>query len=149
MILATNHTSFTVSDIERSIAFYRDVLGLQFLSCQVRDQNFSEKAAGIPGAHLKIAFLRAPDHKLELIQYLAPRGEKLDLATNNVGAAHIAFEVDNLHEMYDNLRTAGVRFAGEPLKIQGGPNHGGWMVYLRDPDDITIELQQFPNRPSA
>ena len=146
MILRTNHTSFTVSDVDRSIAFYRDKIGLEFLSCQVRDQKFSEKAAGMPGAHLKIAFLKAPDHKLELIQYLQPPGQTLDLSTNNVGASHLAFEVDNIHEMYDALKADGFEFVSEPLQIQGGPNEGGWMAYLKDPDGITIELQEFPNR---
>jgi len=146
MILATNHTSFTVSDVDRSIAFYRDKIGLEFLSVSVRDPAFTEKASGIPGARLKIAFLKAPDHKLELIEYLAPTGKQLDLATNNVGSSHLAFEVDNLHEMYESLKADGYKFASEPLQIQGGPNAGGWMVYMTDPDGITIELQQFPAR---
>lgn len=147
MLLRTNHTSFTVSDLDRSVAFYRDKIGMEFISQQVRDQKFSEKASGIPGAHLKIAFLKAPDHKLELIQYLNPPGKKLDLTTNNVGASHLAFEVDNLHEMYESLKADGYEFVSEPLQIQGGPNHGGWMAYFKDPDGITIELQQFPERP--
>jgi catechol 2,3-dioxygenase-like lactoylglutathione lyase family enzyme len=146
MILRTNHTSFTVSDIDRSIAFYRDQLGLEFLRVDVRDPTFSQKASGIPGAVFKVAFLQAPDHRLELIEYKSPPGRKLDLATNNVGCAHIAFEVDDLRGMYARLKAAGVVFASEPLQIQGGPNDGGWMVYLRDPDGITVELQEFPDR---
>lgn len=144
MILRTNHTSFTVSNVDRSIEFYRDKIGLEFISVAVRDKAFTEKASGIPGAELKIAFLKAPDHKVELIEYLNPPGVKLDLTTNNVGASHLAFEVDNLHEMYEKLKAEGYEFTCEPLQIQGGPNAGGWMVYLKDPDGITIELQQFP-----
>jgi catechol 2,3-dioxygenase-like lactoylglutathione lyase family enzyme len=98
------------------------------------------------GACLKIAFLAAPGHKIELIQYLHPPGQKLDLATNNVGASHVAFEVDNLRDLVRALRADGVEFLSEPLQIEGGPNAGGWMVYLKDPDGITIELQEFPNR---
>lgn len=146
MILATNHTSFCVSDVERSIAFYRDELGLELISVAVRDSAFTEKASGIPGAVLRIAFLKTPDHKLELIQYLSPPGKPFDPATNNVGAAHLAFEVDDIHSLYHALKAKGYRFASEPLQIQGGPNDGAWMVYLRDPDGITIELQEFPNR---
>lgn len=146
MILATNHTSFTVSDVDRSITFYRDKIGLKFLSVSVRDKAFTEKASGMKGAVLKIAFLEAPDHKLELIEYLHPPGKQLDLATNNVGASHLAFEIDNLHEMFDSLRADGYEFVSEPLQIEGGPNAGGWMAYLKDPDGITIELQQFVKR---
>lgn len=146
MILATNHTSFTVSNLDRSIAFYRDRLGLKLLSVATRDPAFTEKASGIPGAVLRIAFLEGGNHKLELIEYLAPPGQKLDLATNNVGCAHIAYEVDNLRQLHADLSADGYQFASEPLQIQGGPNDGAWMVYLRDPDGITIELQEFPLR---
>ena len=76
MITGVNHTSFTVSDVERSIAFYRDLLGMELLSLAERDPIFSERVTAIPGAHLKVAYLKAPDgHRLELIEYLSPKGK--------------------------------------------------------------------------
>ena len=143
MILNTNHTSFTVSDVERSTAFYRDLLGFRLLSLAERPPGFAELATGIPGAHLKTAYLEAPGgHRLELIQYLHPPGVKLDTRTNNVGSAHLALDVDDLHRVYRELKAKGVRFKGDPIEIPTGPNKGNLMVYMLDPDDFTLELIQ-------
>lgn len=143
MVIRADHTSFTVSDAERSVAFYRDVLGFTLLSLAERPPAFSELATGIPGAHLKTAYLEIPGgHRLELIQYLSPPGAKLDPRTNNVGSAHLALIVEDLRALYRDLRAKGFRFKGEPLEIPAGPNKGNWMVYLLDPDDFTLELIQ-------
>jgi catechol 2,3-dioxygenase-like lactoylglutathione lyase family enzyme len=143
MILNTNHTSFTVSEVESSIAFYRDLLGFRLLSLAERPPGFAELATGIPGARMKTAYLEAPGgHRLELIQYLHPPGVKLDIGTNNVGSAHLALDVDDLHEVYRELKAKGLRFKGEPIEIPAGPNKGNLMVYMLDPDDFTLELIQ-------
>jgi len=143
MILNTNHTSFTVSDVERSAAFYRDLLGFKLLSLAERPREFAEIATGIPGAHLKVAYLEVPGgHRLELIQYLSPPGVKLDTRTHNVGSAHLALNVDDLRRMYSELKAKGIRFKGEPIEVPAGPNKGNLMVYMLDPDDCTLELIQ-------
>ena len=143
MILTTNHTSFTVSDVERSVAFYRDLLGFKLLSLAERPQGFAEIATGIPGAHLKVAYLEAPGgHRLELVQYLSPPGAKLDTRTNNVGSAHLALIVVDLRLVYQEFKAKGVRFKGEPIETPAGPNKGNLMVYMLDPDDFTLELIQ-------
>jgi len=143
LITATDHTSFTVSDVERSVSFYQDTLGFKLLSLAERPPGFSELATGIKGAHLKTDYLEMPGgHRLELIQYLCPPGGKLDPRTNNVGSAHLALIVDDLRAMHRELKGRGFRFKGEPIEIPAGPNKGNWMVYLLDPDDFTLELIQ-------
>ncbi len=144
MIINVNHTSFTVSDLDRSISFYRNLLGLELISLTGRDPAFSEKVTGIPGANLKIAYLQAPGHRLELIQYLSPSREKLDCRTNNIGSAHLAFNVDNLPALYADLKAKGVQFKSEPLEVPAGPNKGTMAVYFTDPDGITLEFLQAP-----
>jgi catechol 2,3-dioxygenase-like lactoylglutathione lyase family enzyme len=144
VIINVNHTSFTVSDLDRSISFYRNFLGLELISLTGRDPAFSEKVTGIPGANLKIAYLQAPGHRLELIQYLSPSGEKLDCQTNNIGSAHLAFNVDNLPALYADLKAKGVQFKSEPLEVPAGPNKGTMAVYFTDPDGITLEFLQAP-----
>ena len=142
MILSTNHTSFTVGNVERSIAFYRDLLGMELISLAERDPAFTEKVTAIPGAHLKIAYLQAPGHRLELIEYLAPPGKKPDLQTNNVGCAHVGFNVDDLPRMYADLKAKGVHFKSAPQEVNAGPNKGALAVYFTDPDGITLEFLQ-------
>jgi catechol 2,3-dioxygenase-like lactoylglutathione lyase family enzyme len=144
MITGVNHTSFTVSDVERSVSFYRVLLGMELLSLAERDPAFAEKVTGVPGAHLKVAYLQAPGHRLELIQYFNPPGEKLDTRTNNVGSAHLAFDVDDLHRVYADLKAKGVQFKSSPMEVPAGPNKGTLTVYLTDPDGITLEFLQAP-----
>jgi len=145
MITDVNHTSFTVSDLDRSVSFYRDLLGLELISLSERDPAFAEKVTGIQGARLKVAYLQIRGHRLELIQYLAPPGVKLDTRTNNVGSAHLAFNVDDLPHMYDSLKAKGVQFRSVPLEVPAGPNKGTLTVYLSDSDGITLELLQVPH----
>jgi len=145
MIVEMNHMSFTVSDLERSVPFYRDVLGLTLASLASRDRSFSEKVTGIAGAELRIAYLRAPNASVELIQYLSPAGEKLDTRTCNVGSAHVCFVVDDFDAMIDRLRSARVVFSGEPCIVPAGPNIGRGVLYFQDPDANTIEI--FSDRP--
>jgi catechol 2,3-dioxygenase-like lactoylglutathione lyase family enzyme len=144
MITSVNHTSFTVSDLDRSIAFYRDLLGMELMSLAGRDPAFVEKVTGIPGANLKVAYLQAPGHRLELIQYFSPPGKKLELQTNNVGCAHLAFNVDDLPKMYAEMKAKGVHFKSAPQEVSAGPNKGTLTVYFTDPDGITLEFLQTP-----
>lgn len=145
------HFSFTVSDIERSVAFYRDLLGLEVITRQEQANPYTEKLVAMPGANLKVAMLRVPGwpagpsrHHLELVEYVHPRGVKADVRTNNTGAPHLAFVVDDIHAEYARLLAAGVRFKSDPVEIVAGVNKGGWTIYFLDPDDITLEISQPP-----
>jgi catechol 2,3-dioxygenase-like lactoylglutathione lyase family enzyme len=88
--------------------------------------------------------MQAPGHRLELIQYFSPPGKKLDLQTNNVGCAHLAFTVDDLLKMYAKLKAKGVNFKSAPQEVPAGPNKGTLAVYFTDPDGITLEFLQGP-----
>jgi catechol 2,3-dioxygenase-like lactoylglutathione lyase family enzyme len=145
MLKKVNHTSFTVSDVDRSLKFYIEMLGMEKISLAERPQDFCEKVTGIPGARMKIAYVKGADYNLELIQYLSPPGKKLDTATNNVGSAHLCFVVDNLKGMYRDLKSKGVHFRGEPVTIPAGPNKGGFVVYLTDPDGNNLEFIEHPS----
>ena len=149
MLINYFHFSFTVSDIEASIAFYRDVLGMKLVHTMVHDQPYTSKQVGFANAYLKVAQFTIEGmpqarsgHLLELIEYLNPKGAPTDTATNRSGAAHLALQVDDLHAEYERMKALGVRFKSEPLRIAAGKNEGGWTVYLLDPDDITLELVQ-------
>lgn len=144
MILSVNHTSFTVSDVEKTVAFYRDVLGATMLNISERPPGFAGRVTGIEGAHLKIAYVQLGNHQIELIQYLWPPGEKLDVRTMNVGSAHICFNVENIHAMVEEMRGKGVAFKSDPQEIPTGPNKSGYAVYFTDPDGITLEFIQPP-----
>ena len=142
-ILATNHTSFTVSDLDRSVDFYVSVLGFELLNRSARDRSFTEKVVGVPGAQIEVAYVQAPGHRLELIQYIEPkdRGEVVSRPCDT-GFAHVAFDVDDIDAVVAAVRVAGVEPLSEPVVINAGPNSGGKAVYTRDPDGVTIEFIQ-------
>ena len=143
--LSANHVGVTVSDLGRSIAFYRDLLG--FHVAYERGEVTAEympSLVGIPGARLKIAGLDIPGLHLDLIEYISPRSAARPGPTSDVGNAHLGYTVDDLWAAYHYLSAAGVRFKSEPVSPTVGPNKGGWAVYFVDPDGVTLEMIQRP-----
>jgi catechol 2,3-dioxygenase-like lactoylglutathione lyase family enzyme len=140
------HTGLTVSDLDRSIAFYRDLLGLELVAQWDSSQPYLRTVVGYPDAELRIALLRLPDRgqgpgpHVELLEYRRPRGARGDANTYHPGNAHIAFMVDDLEATYADLRARGVRFKSAPVRVTHGRNAGAKAVYLFDPDDITLEM---------
>jgi catechol 2,3-dioxygenase-like lactoylglutathione lyase family enzyme len=146
------HVSFTVSDLDASVKWYTEVLGLEYVRGQVQHNEYTARLVGYPDAHLKVAQLRVPGetipvsrHHIELVQYVHPRGEDVPLDTNRTGVGHWAFVVDDIHSEFERLVALGVKFkADRPVEIEHGVNKGGYTVYLTDPDGITLELLQPP-----
>jgi catechol 2,3-dioxygenase-like lactoylglutathione lyase family enzyme len=146
-LLNTHHFNFTVADMDRSLAFWRDALGLELLNDWVSDAGYLSEITGYPGARLRLAFLALPGTaaRLELIQYLQPAGPPRAQQPRNVaGAAHLCFDVPDVQAAYAELRARGVAFTSPPVEITSAANRGAWGVYLTDPDGITLELRQPP-----
>src|SRR5438046_4680391 len=79
-ILAADHTGITVSNLERSLAFWRDVLGFEFSHRAHQKGEMAEQITGVQGAELKIAVVKSPSgHKIELLEYFAPPDRKKDV----------------------------------------------------------------------
>jgi catechol 2,3-dioxygenase-like lactoylglutathione lyase family enzyme len=152
MIQGFWHVSFTVSNLDASVKWYTEVLGLEYVRGQVQHNEYKAKLVGFPDAHLKVAQLRIPGqtiplsrHHIELIEYVHPRGEDIPLDTNRTGTSHWAFMVDDIHAEFARLQALGVKFkADKPVHIEHGVNKGGYTVYFTDPDGITLEIQQPP-----
>jgi catechol 2,3-dioxygenase-like lactoylglutathione lyase family enzyme len=144
-VLSTNHTSFTVSDLDRSLAFFHEALGLEVTSRAPRSRELAERVTGVAGADLVVAYVQGPGHRLELIEYQAPpdRGAVRPRPCD-VGFAHIAFDVDDMDAAIAAAAAHGVHPINQTAVIEAGPNKGGKAVYLRDPDGITIEFIQAP-----
>jgi lactoylglutathione lyase len=157
LILSIWHASFTVADLDRSIAFYRDELGLDLVHTQEQANEYTRKFVGYPDAHLKVAQFAAPGaepprpghlsgHLIELVQYVAPEGDPVHPVRYQPGAAHLALQVEDTWEMYERLSANGVHFISEPVAITAGINEGGATVYLEDPDGNTLEFITAPPR---
>ncbi len=117
------HTSLTVRDMDESLRFYTETLGLEF-----------ERRRPIPETHAEIAFVRDPESgaRIELTHWDGKSsfeaGEQLD---------HLAFEVPDVEAFLARVRAKGVRVAKEPYRLAGG---SGKLAFILDPNDVWIEL---------
>jgi catechol 2,3-dioxygenase-like lactoylglutathione lyase family enzyme len=143
---ALYHVGFTVSDIERSVEFYRDVVGLTLYRRFTGTAPYLGTITGFPGATIEIALLRTPDGHgmLELLQYVSHPAAATERDTNRPGNAHVAFKVSDIDSACAELRQRGARLISDPVAITAGVHTGGRAVYARDPDGFTIELYQPP-----
>jgi catechol 2,3-dioxygenase-like lactoylglutathione lyase family enzyme len=146
-ILAADHTGITVSNLERSLTFWRDVLGFELSHTAHQTGEMASEITGVQGAEIKLAVVKTPGgHKIELLEYLAPRQRKanVDLRPCDVGFVHVALIVNDLDAILSAINASGWEAAGEPQTLQSGPNAGKRVVYVRDPDGTTIEFMQPP-----
>src|SRR6266566_7196237 len=144
-IVATDHTGFTVANIERSLTFWQDVLGFELSHRAHHTGKLASEVTGVPRAEISIAVLKGYGHKIELLEYLAPKNRKhVDLRPCDVGSVHVAFMVENLDDVLNVIAASGWRTAGKPQTLCSGPNAGKRVIYVRDPDGTTIEFMQPP-----
>ena len=138
-IPAMGHVGLSVSDIERSIKFYSDLLDMEVvLELDIADDR-QAKVIGIPGTKCKITHLKLGDGVLELFEYYAPKrgtNKAKSLQQSDNGIVHIGFEVDNFHEKMQQLKDSGVEFVGEPVEFR----QGVWVLYFYGPDGEVCEL---------
>jgi catechol 2,3-dioxygenase-like lactoylglutathione lyase family enzyme len=142
-----HHICLTVSDLDRSVEFYRDLLGMTFVGQRETEADYVSQQTGYPGLRLAVAsFTINPTSEeiINLVQYMTQSGQPSDQATNRPGNSHVCAFVDDIDAAYRELRAKGVSFQSEPVAITSGPNEGGFVVYLHDPDGYTIELFQPP-----
>ncbi|HIF33871.1 MAG TPA: VOC family protein [Planctomycetaceae bacterium] len=141
-----HHVGLTVRDIERSIGFYRDELGMELIGRRPSvTADYVAKQTGFPNVELNVASFRvspASLQTLEVVQYMSDAGEASDPATNRAGTSHLCILIDDLQAGYDDLQSRGVRFKSAPVTITAGPNQGGLVVYLYDPDGYVLEFFQ-------
>ena len=141
-----DHTGFTVSSLENSLAFWVDVLGFRHLYTWAFETTpFIEELVGVPGAALRIAMVEGPGHMIELLEYSSPSDRQTYKPPScDVGSVHLGFYVENLDALLARVARAGWRPVGNAQTVESGERAGLRLIYLRDPDGITIEFLQLP-----
>jgi catechol 2,3-dioxygenase-like lactoylglutathione lyase family enzyme len=138
-----HHFGITVRDLDESIRFYHDILGLGFVSEPSPWFEGPELAdgVGVPGAALRQVSLEAGGATLELLQYASPPSETSGpLISNNLGASHVAFLVDDIEAKKAELEANGIEFYSEINVVEEGVLAGWRWVYFSDPDGYPLEL---------
>jgi catechol 2,3-dioxygenase-like lactoylglutathione lyase family enzyme len=150
-VVSADHTGITVSNLERSLSFWRDVLGFEFSHTAHQKGELAKEITGVEGAELKLAVLKTPGgHKIELLEYLAPADRKrANLRPCDLGSVHVALLVEDLNTALDRIAASGWKTVGQPQILTKGPNVGRRVVYVRDPDGTTIELMQITKGSSS
>ncbi len=141
-----DHVGITVSDVDRALGFYRDVLGLRVIADGTVTEPEIAELLGLDSVRLRIADLDSGDGRIvELIQYLEPKGRHINYESSDAATAHIAFTVDNLAEVRERLTSADATIVSrQPITINepGGAFDGSICFYVRDPDGAILELVQ-------
>jgi catechol 2,3-dioxygenase-like lactoylglutathione lyase family enzyme len=146
MITGFHHFSIACSDANRSIAFYRDLFGMRVVADRdVEGDGFVQDVTGLRDANVRIVHLQGHGFNFELLQYREPSGATRARGLNDAGTAHLCFTTDDLDATCADLAGRGVTIrsrAGAPVAVVGGPNDGGKVLYVEDPDGNAVELMQ-------
>jgi len=148
-IIGFFHGGITVSDMDVSLGFYRDGLGLEQEFDLVLDAPYLNTVLGLDQDSIRAVYLRIPGGGfVELLEY---RGiERLSAASRpcDYGAGHLCLYVDDVEAMHARLVGMGFRARSEQVvDITAGPNAGARSCYMADPDGYAVEL--FQKRPGA
>jgi catechol 2,3-dioxygenase-like lactoylglutathione lyase family enzyme len=147
-MLRLSHIGICVSDCERSLRFYRDVLGFQHLSeLQVAGEP-SNTLLQLDDVQLRAVYLERDGTRIELLHFASPGwcGEARPRAMNQLGLTHLSLRVDNLASTLATLKEAGVGILLQThIDI---PAFAAAAVFITDPDGTLIELVQAPGDPA-
>jgi len=133
-----NHVGLSVTSLERSFGFYRDLLGLEVAFMGTFEGERYERILGLDGACGKVALLKGPNIQVELFEFLhpAPKPAEPHRPVCDRGITHFCIEVSNIRALYERLNAAGVPFHSAPVDFSGQAT----AAYGRDPDGNVFEL---------
>jgi catechol 2,3-dioxygenase-like lactoylglutathione lyase family enzyme len=137
MTAALNHVGLTVSDLDASVEFYRDVVGFELFSRRHMSGEWFDTLTHNHGAQIEVAMLRLGAFVLQLVQYHAAGGEPLALAHHNVGNPHLCINVEDVDARRAAIVATG-RYAPTPIVDILGL--GIRSFYIADPDGVPVEL---------
>ncbi len=147
MIPSIAHIGLTVSDLTRSIAFYRDVLGLSYVGEMSMGGPESAALFRRPGCTARVAYLQTKDKHaplVELIQFTDHPSAAAESSLFQTSISELCFSTDDIDAEYARLCQQGVSFLSEPQTFDSTAYGFGKSraVYLRDPDGNILELIQ-------
>lgn len=144
MNLKMHHTAMIVSNIEQSIEFYRDILGMELL-VQGIDDGVVARAMAMPDAKINYANLKMEGGEIELLEFSTEKGEDCGCGPNSKGKMHVCFEVDDIETTCQELSKKGISFWTPVIEITEDPAFNGMkFVYFTDPNGVQVELLEVP-----
>lgn len=145
-VVGAYHSGITVEDLDRSLSFYRDLLGLEPVAERMACEEYIQRLTDAAGGCLKLAHLRVPGsgYLVELLEYQGVELTPVGGRPRDPGQGHICFFVDGLDALVQTIRQRGQRVIADPVTATAGRNAGARVVYAQDPDGFWVELMQAP-----
>lgn len=139
----------TVSEMNRSVKFYSEVLGFRKVSDVELYGSEYEQLEGIFGLHMRVVRMRLGDEFIELTDYLTSGGRSIppDAKSNDLIFQHMAIVVSDMQKAYEHLRKFNVEYvstAPQTLPKSIPQAEGIQAFYFHDPDNHDLELIHFP-----
>jgi len=142
MITQLRHVGVVVKNLETSLHFYKDLLGLKIRKEMEEESSYIDTVLGLKNVRLKTVKLMPPPGggSVELLYYYFPSSpQRTPCAIHERAITHFALTIENLDQEYDRLVQQGVKFNSSP-KI--APDGGVKVVFCQDPDGNYIELSE-------
>ena len=145
-VVAFNHFNVTVSDMDRSLVFWRDLLGLELLGRGIVEYPHLDEIVGLRDTRIEWAELALPGGgMIEVFRYHRPVGSAVRPRIPDPGCTHVCLEVEGLDRLVERLRDAGVNTRSRrAVRIPFGDWKDVKSIYVQDPDGVTVELIEKP-----
>ena len=141
-----DHVAVTVSDLDRSLRFYRDLLGLKQVGAHDLEGETISRMAGKEGVRMKVVRLICPETPgihVDLQQYLEPQGKLSDSKLGDIANSHFSVVVDDIGKAYAELKAKGVTFISSPVNFDLEDAGKIGCVFFLDPDGYVLELTEY------
>jgi catechol 2,3-dioxygenase-like lactoylglutathione lyase family enzyme len=147
-LLRLTHIGICVTDVERSLRFYRDLLGFHFEHDLHVEGEPSDTLLALRGVNLDAIYLARDGVRIELLRFASPAAPPARRRVmNEQGLTHLSFRVADLDATLAALRAAGARVLDETIIRM--PDFHAAACFIADPDGQLIELVQSPGDPAA
>jgi catechol 2,3-dioxygenase-like lactoylglutathione lyase family enzyme len=146
-VRAVRHVGITVSDFDRAVRFWTDLLGAPPRARTVLERPYVQRLVQLPGVRIDAAFFDLADTTLEVLEFHGPDRRPQAEDVFNPGHAHVCLVVDDIRESLAHAVRCGARALDPegPVAIDAGPNAGAVAAYLRVPPDWhSVELYELP-----
>ena len=143
MIKEVRHIGIVVTNMENSLKFYRDQLGLKIIKDMDEQGNYLDNMLSLNDVHVRTVKLSANENTtlVELLEFESHNDNKIR-NFYTIGASHVAFTVDDIEKLYVDLSEKNIKFNAIPQKSPDGLVK---VTFCKDPDGTPIELVEMLN----
>ena len=144
MIKETRHIGIVVSNLENSLKFYRDLLGLKITKTMDESGEYIDNILSLNNVQVKTVKMESANNGflIELLEYKSHQANSTNRKIFDLGTSHVALTVNNLDECYRLLSKSGIKFNSLP---QISPDKNAKVAFCFDPDGTPIELVEVLN----